>query len=94
MTPENFVYWLQGYVELCGSREITHEQWVSIKQHLNLVLNKVTPGGLTYPNAPGLTFPNYPYTPGLFFPNQPVRPNKDSQFCTGTVAPPLTVLTC
>lgn len=42
MTSEQFVYWLQGYAELSGERP-TAEQWQSIKEHLGLVLNKVTP---------------------------------------------------
>ena len=42
MTPENFCFWLNGYVELDG-RLPTLEQWRSIKEHLNLVFDKVTP---------------------------------------------------
>ena len=45
MTPENFVYWLQGFVELNGNPP-TPEQWQSIKEHLSLVMNKVTPSVL------------------------------------------------
>jgi len=42
MTPEQFVYWLQGYSELAGEKP-TAEAWKSIQDHLNLVLKKVTP---------------------------------------------------
>jgi len=42
MTPENFCYFLQGFVELNGNTP-TPEQWQSIKEHLSLVMNKVTP---------------------------------------------------
>lgn len=42
MTPENFVYWLNGFVELNGNPP-TPEQWQSIKEHLQLVMTKVTP---------------------------------------------------
>lgn len=42
MTPEQFAYWLQGKVELHPEAP-TPEQWVSIKAHLSLVFNKVTP---------------------------------------------------
>lgn len=42
MTPENFCYFLQGFVELNGNPP-TPEQWQSIKEHLQLVMNKVTP---------------------------------------------------
>lgn len=42
MTPENFIYWLNGFVEL-NDNPPTPEQWQSIKEHLSLVMNKVTP---------------------------------------------------
>lgn len=42
MTPENFAYWLQGFSEICGQTP-SKEQWEIIKDHLNLVFNKVTP---------------------------------------------------
>lgn len=45
MTPENFVYWLNGFVELNGNPP-TPEQWQSIKEHLQLVMTKVTPSVL------------------------------------------------
>lgn len=45
MTPENFVYFLQGFVELNGNPP-TPEQWQSIKEHLQLVMTKVTPSVL------------------------------------------------
>lgn len=41
MTPEQFAYWLQGFVELHGERP-TQEQWNQIKEHVSLVFNKVT----------------------------------------------------
>lgn len=40
MTPENFTYWLQGYSEICGQAP-SEKQWEIIKDHLNLVFNKV-----------------------------------------------------
>ena len=42
MTPEQFTYWLQGFVELNGTVPTT-EQWQSIKEHLTTVFHKVTP---------------------------------------------------
>ena len=42
MNSEQFSYWLQGYAEICGT-EPTAEQWQIIKDHLQLVFQKVTP---------------------------------------------------
>lgn len=42
MTPQDFCYWLHGFAELNGSQP-TPEQWQSIREHLALVFNKVTP---------------------------------------------------
>lgn len=42
MSPENFVYWLNGFVELDGSLP-TEQQWYSIKDHLKLVMDKKSP---------------------------------------------------
>lgn len=41
MTPENFVYWLQGFAEMHGGTP-SEEQWEMIKIHLELVLDKKT----------------------------------------------------
>lgn len=43
MTPENFVYWLQGMLELGDFKKLNKEQVNIIKDHIKLVLNKVTP---------------------------------------------------
>jgi hypothetical protein len=43
MTPEQFAYWLNGFVELTEWRQPTPEQWKSICEHLGTVFNKVTP---------------------------------------------------
>lgn len=42
MTPENFVYFLQGFAEVHGECP-TQEQWNNIKSHLKLVFDKRTP---------------------------------------------------
>lgn len=54
MTAQEFVYWLQGYCEIHGGVP-NASQWKTIMDHLQLVLNKVTPnyGFPTYtPPAP------------------------------------------
>lgn len=42
MTPEQFVYWLQGFSELSQTAP-TERQWVTIQDHLAQVFNKQTP---------------------------------------------------
>lgn len=42
MTPEQFTYWLQGYMEVSGVYP-TETQWKVIKDHLQTVFHKVTP---------------------------------------------------
>lgn len=47
MTPEQFVYWLQGYMELTDevveNHSLTFEQVLVIKDHLNKVFNRTNP---------------------------------------------------
>lgn len=42
MDANQFAYWLQGFAELHGTPP-TKEQWKSIREHLQLVFQKVTP---------------------------------------------------
>lgn len=44
MEPINFVYWLQGYLELQDPKTIDAPKVQMIKDHIALVFNKVTPG--------------------------------------------------
>lgn len=44
MTPEQFVYWLQGYTEICEQAGgISEQQWKIICDHLKEVFHKKTP---------------------------------------------------
>lgn len=43
MTPEQFAYWLQGYVELTRNAAPDEAQWKSICEHLSKVFVKTTP---------------------------------------------------
>jgi hypothetical protein len=52
MTADQFAYWLQGFAEL-NEQPPSAEQWQSIRDHLALVFDKMTP-----PLAhPGMLFP-------------------------------------
>lgn len=42
MTPEQFVYWLQGFMELTETKTIDEAQTKMIREHLSTVFNKVT----------------------------------------------------
>jgi len=42
MTPENFVYWLQGYLELTDNPHLDAQQVKIIQEHVSLVLTKKT----------------------------------------------------
>lgn len=72
MTPENFVYWLQGYLELCEPVVITNREVESIKQHIALVLEKKTPNN-SIPITPGVIFNPSPIS-------SPTPPPKPSPF--------------
>lgn len=79
MTSEQFAYWLQGFAEIHGGAP-TPEQWKVIKDHLNLVFNKVTPDR-TQPFAP---YPAPPLNPNPFNPNDlPPFPYSDGPICGG-----------
>lgn len=52
MTPENFIYWLNGFFEISGCKNLTDEQVQIIKDHLKLVLQKKTPDLIINNNRP------------------------------------------
>lgn len=58
MTPENFCYWLQGYLELDEQAveprpmQLSAAQVIVIKDHLALVFNKQTPNRSTTRSQP------------------------------------------
>ena len=43
MTPENFVYWLQGMMELSNTKTLDEGQVQIIKDHIALTISKKTP---------------------------------------------------
>lgn len=55
MTPENFVYWLNGYLEIENPEFITKDKIQEIRNHVNLVLKKETPKPTQFnPNKPNI----------------------------------------
>ena len=43
MSPDNFTYWLKGFFEISDAKKLDEKQIDIIKDHLDLVFNKVTP---------------------------------------------------
>lgn len=44
MTPENFCYWLQGFIEIADPKSLSEKELEMIKNHLNLVfLHSIDP---------------------------------------------------
>jgi hypothetical protein len=71
MTPEQFTYWLQGFVEIQNPTKLDRQQTQIIKDHLKEVFEKKTPnyGTLTTSKNTGPTW----ITPNTTMPldNQP-----------------------
>ena len=66
MDSNSFVYWLNGFFELSGATTLNEEQVKVIKEHIALVLHKVTPSTVqpTTPFVP-IIYPNiYPSNKG------------------------------
>jgi len=43
MLPEQFTFWLNGFFEISDTNNLSEKQVQIIRDHLNLVFNKVTP---------------------------------------------------
>lgn len=64
MTPRDFIYWLNGYLELSPNRTLSAAQLKVVKDHLALVLTNVTNQG-----EPGAAF-----DPVKWIKPQPITP--------------------
>lgn len=86
MTPEQFAYWLQGFVEIRGSVP-TSAEWDVIKDHLATVFKKVTPDRQVLPPGPGIAEPyrGTPVTP------MPIGPYVSPPWTSPGIPP---VITC
>lgn len=79
MSPRDFVYWLNGYLELSGSNTLTEAQVQTIKTHLALVFTQVTPViDPLYPNYPGTGEP-FPQFPGVTYCQSKNIPRNESE---------------
>lgn len=86
MSPEQFVYWLQGFAEMSPQAELSKVQWQIVKDHLAKVFDKRTPNRSPHfapavPPAPvlpsdqdGIKFPPMP-APILPVPATPMTPS-------------------
>jgi hypothetical protein len=46
MTSQEFVYWLNGFLELSEAKTLDERQLKIVREHVSLVLTKVTPTGV------------------------------------------------
>lgn len=51
MTPEQFVYWLQGFLEVQDPKTLDERQTQILKDHMALVLTKETPARPAFPSG-------------------------------------------
>lgn len=79
MTTEQFIYWLQGFLEISNAKELNETQTQIIRDHIGLVLAKQTPDRW---NQPTITI-TPPYTPPVYphLPNQPLCETGEQTFC-------------
>jgi hypothetical protein len=86
MTPEQLVYWLNGFFELSGTTTLNEEQVKVIKEHIALVVHKVTPStvgsGSPQQTRGPYTFPVYP-DPSVPWYNPFVDPSKTQMMGAG-----------
>jgi len=59
MTPRDFAYWLQGFFEVADTDDVKPEQIRMIKEHLSLVLTKVTPTMEELKEEPKVDYPPF-----------------------------------
>lgn len=61
MTPEQFTYWLQGFMEVADPNKLDEKQTQIIKDHLALVFDKQTPDRTSGLFNPSIPFPTPPF---------------------------------
>jgi hypothetical protein len=60
MTPNDFCFWLNGYLEMSGAESIDKTQTDILKDHLKLVFEKKTP---YYTYGGGISLTSLSYDP-------------------------------
>lgn len=81
MTPEQFCFRFQGYLETENPKNIDEMKTQIIKDHLQLVFKKVTP---TYPSQPFIV-PNFPPNDQWVFPTPTIcstEASTERKFCS------------
>ena len=87
MTTKEFAYWLQGYFEISGAKELDERQVEVVKDHLALVFTKVTPDPGKHTNPLGPSLPIiHPMTNPNILPPQPFGPIEVTCESTGGVS--------
>lgn len=66
MSPENFIYWLQGFFELTYSKSLDAIQTQVVKDHLKLVLKKETPERVEPENNKPILLPTQSISSSLY----------------------------
>lgn len=74
MDPTYFCYWLKGFFEISDSNELTPKQVQIIRDHIDLVFNKVTPD--RRPAVKGLDLSKTMFQPNHLINTQPIEPGK------------------
>jgi hypothetical protein len=57
MNERDFIYWLQGFLELSGAKTLNEQQVKIVKDHIALVMTKVTPN--TIVGTENITIPQF-----------------------------------
>ena len=78
MTAEQLTYWLQGFFELSGATTLNEAQVKILKEHLGLVVKKVTPNTVTIIGGQGVGYDPKPiYIPTVQVVQDAVKPPVD-----------------
>jgi hypothetical protein len=89
MTPEQFTYWLQGFMEISNPTTLDETQTQIIKDHLALVFDKQTPDRISIPPLAPM-----PTTPQPIWETDPYTFRPTCETLTYTETDPMKVKYC